>query len=503
MDTALILVADIAPERKWLYQSGIPQSIYRRLSEWGPTQWHAHKPCPRFADPDRAHREYLAQSFLRRTGRRVKRAVKTLRKRVQEPLANPFKQFRHVVRYDETIQQLVALAKVQGAARLALVLDHHVAVSPEGVDLAVGEAQHSQADVVCCTQVEGLLPVVVSVPFLERWLQRDSTPDPRRLWSPASLADLGIVRDLKLVTPDRFPSRIRCGPLDAREMSAPRFWKERAPDLAAALRAHPEAGGAGRERLDALVEDYRAQLVTGLDTYEVVGSLCGVDDVRRRMVATDKPLVDYFVVAMHLGRFLQRYARLRPDSHVVDIGCSWGYFGFVLANFLAGGGAYIGVEVQQSAVDWAQQRMQWLGTNFQFEHLDIYNAFYNPAGTIPRDEVRLPIRNGWADVILAGSVFTHMAEDGVQSYLSEFRRILRPGGIAAFSYDDRSFFGGDGEAIVLDRNVPDKTTLYSREKIKRMVEAGGLRAARMPVNFRLFGRTDFQTWYFAVPDQKD
>jgi hypothetical protein len=282
----------------------------------------------------------------------------------------------------------------------------------------------------------------------------------------------------------------------------PRFWKERAPDLAAALRANPEAGGAGRERLDALVEEYRAQLVAGLDTYEVAGSLCGVDDVRRRMVATDKPLVDYFVVAMHLGRFLQRYAGLRPDSHVVDIGCSWGYFGFVLANFLAGEGAYIGVEVQKSAVDWAQQRMQWLGANFQFEHLDIYNAFYNPAGTIPRDKVRLPIRNGWADVILAGSVFTHMARM-VCRVIVGVSTNPTAGGIAAFSYDDRSFFGGDGEAVVVDRNVPDKTTLYSRDKIKRMVEAAGLRAARMPVNFRLFGRTDFQTWYFAVPDQKD
>lgn len=498
MDTSLILLADAAPERRWLYRSGIPQAIHQRLSEWGPTHWHAHKPCPRFADPDRAHREHLARTPLRRIVRQTKRALKSLVKRLRQPPVTLFKRFRHVVGYDETIRQLVAEAKLRGAARLALVLDHHVGVSPEGVDLALRNARDRRADVVCCTQLEGLLPVVVSVAFLERWLQRDGAPDPRRLWSPALLADLGVVTDLQLVTPDRFRGRIRCWPLDERETTVSRFWKERGPELAAALRANPDAGGAGRERLEALVEEYRAQIVAGLETYEVVGSLCGVDDVRRRMVTTDKPLVDYFVVAMHLGRFLQQYAGLRPDSHVVDIGCSWGYFGFALANFLARGGGYVGVEVQESAVDWARQRLGWLGDSFRFEHLDIYNAYYNPAGAIPRDNVRLSICDGWADVILAGSVFTHMAEDGVQSYLSEFRRILRPGGIAAFSYDDKSFFGGAGEAIVVHKNVPDKTTVYSRDKIRRMVEAAGLTTARVPVNLRLFGRTDFQTWYFAA-----
>ncbi|MGH8247477.1 MAG: class I SAM-dependent methyltransferase, partial [Gammaproteobacteria bacterium] len=381
--------------------------------------------------------------------------MKSLVKRLQQPYANPFKQFKHVVGYDETVRQLAAEARGRGEARLVLVMDHHVAVSAEGVDLALRAARDRRADLVCCTQLEGLLPVVVSVVFLERWLQRDGAPDPRWLWSPTLLSEFGVVADLQLVNPDRFPGRIRCGPVDERETSVCRFWGERASELGAALAANPDAGGAGREHLEILMGEYRSQLVAGLETYEVVGSLSGVDDVRRRMVTTEKPLVDYFVVAMHLGRFLQRYAGLRPASRVVDIGCSWGYFGFALANFLGSDGAYVGVEVQKSAVDWARQRLGWLGKNFQFEHLDIYNAFYNPTGTVPRDKVRLPISDGWADVILAGSVFTHMAEDGVQSYLSEFRRILRPGGIAAFSYDDKSFFGGDGEAIVVDKHVPD------------------------------------------------
>jgi SAM-dependent methyltransferase len=499
MEADLILIADGAPERRWLYHTDVPHITRRRLSPWGPVLSHVHGPATALPDPDRDHRDYLGQTPFTRTVRRAKRVVKSAAKRLRQPRSTDnFASLGSVVGYDQSVRRLVADARSHRIDHLACVMDHHVAISPDGVNLALRAARERGADLVRCTQFDGLLPVVMSVAFLERWLEREPAPDVRRLWSSSSFDGLGTVVDLQLADPGRFPGRMRCWPLDEREMAVTRFWADHAEEVSAALRADPLASGGARERLEAVVGEYRTRFVAGLETYEVVGSLAGVDDVRRGMVTTAKPVVDYFVVASHLARFLRTYAGLRPTSRVVDIGCSWGYFGFILANFLEREGAYVGVEVQRSAVEWARQRLGWLGDNFRFEHLDIYNAFYNPAGVIARDAVRLPIEERWADVILAGSVFTHMAPDGVQAYLSEFRRILRPGGIAAFSYDDRSFFGGEGEATIVDKKIPDKTTIYSRERFKAMVDAAGLATARLPVNFRLFGRTDFQTWYFAT-----
>ena len=57
------------------------------------------------------------------------------------------------------------------------------------------------------------------------------------------------------------------------------------------------------------------------------------------MTVTQKPVVDYFVMATHYVRFLRKYAGLTEDSRIVDIGCSWGYLGFALANVLSGRGS--------------------------------------------------------------------------------------------------------------------------------------------------------------------
>jgi SAM-dependent methyltransferase len=504
MEANLILIADGAPERRWLYHTDVPHITRRRLSQWGPVFGYAQGPGAALPDPDRAHRDYLGHTPLSRTLRRTKRVVKSVARRLRQPRSrDTFASLGGVVGYDQTVRRLVADARARRVDHLACVMDDHVAVSPEGVSLALHAARERGADLIRCTQFDGLLPAVVSVAFLERWLEREPAPDVRRLWSSSSFDGLGAIVDLELADPGRFPGRMRCWPLDEREMAVTRFWTDHAEEVATAIRANPLADGDGRERLEAVVGEYRARFVAGLETYEVVGSLAGVDDVRRGMVTTEKPVVDYFVVASHLARFLRTYAGLRPTSRVVDIGCSWGYFGFILANFLEHDGAYVGVEVQRNPLEWARQRFRWLGDNYRFEHFDVYNAFYNPAGTIPRDAVRLPIEEAWADVILAGSVFTHMAADGVQAYLREFRRVLRPGGIAAFSYDDRSFFGGEGEATIVNKKIPDKTTIYSRERIKAMVDDAGLTTARLPVNFRLFGRTDFQTWYFATVASPD
>ncbi len=496
--TVIILLSDVLRNRAWLYDAGIPQHIHKRLAQAGKVVWHHRQPSVRY--PHIEHRHYVPIGLQQELREAVLSPVRKIReltksgwkKKVIQP-GEP------VVLYDDSIQHLSAIAREAGADYVALVGDDSVAIFPESVALGLALARKAKADVLYCSQIEGLIPTVVSADFLECWLKKDAHPNPMLLRTPASLGDGAKVSDVKFLAEEELDGAFRCFPLDPHEKRLLEYWEEHGSALREALTCAPETPGPGHEKLKQVLGQYRGDLAAGLETYRIVGTLYDVDDLRQRMMTTSKPMTDYFVVATHYGLFLQKYAGLKPNSHVIDIGCSWGYLGFALANFLNADGAYLGIEVQGEAVRWARGRLGWLGPNFQFVHLDIHNDFYNPAGDLQRSQVRLPVPDGWANVMIAGSVFTHMLEDGVQAYLHEIHRVLAPNGVAAFSYDDSSFWGSSDEQFAIgDQKVPDKTTYYSRSKIHEMVSKAGLFPAREPVNMRQFDRTNYQTWYFAT-----
>jgi hypothetical protein len=70
--------------------------------------------------------------------------------------------------------------------------------------------------------------------------------------------------------------------------------------------------------------------------------------------------------------------------------------------------------------------------------------------------------------------------------------------VAAFSYFDSTSFWHGEETLIADPEVPDKCTVYSRNRIAQMLRDAGLETAREPVNLQIFERTDHQTWYFAT-----
>ena len=495
----IFVVSDLHQNRTWLYDAGIPQTLYARLAREYTALWHHREPSAKY--PHVEHRHYvpigLKQELLASVRSRLRRFKRPAKSDWKSKVVQPGAQ---IVSYDESIQTILACARASNVEYVALVMDNAVAVFPESIELGLRLAHEARTDLLYCSQIGGLLPTILSTSFLERWLQQERDLDPRWLDQPESLAVAAKVVDVKFFEDQELDGKFRCWPMDMKERRLLKYWEDQYPELREALRLTPEIQGQGRERLQKIFREYRSDLAAGLELYRIVGTLHDVNQLRQRMMTTSKPLTDYFVVATHYGLFLQKYAGLQSSSHLVDIGCSWGYLGFALANFLNQDGAYLGVEVQAEATKWSKERLGWLGPNFQFVNLDIHNDYYNPNGEIPRAQIRLPIEDGWANVMIAGSVFTHMLEDGVQGYLHEFRRVLAPGGVAAFSYDDSTFWSpADSEDYVIaEKKIPDKTTYYSRKKIDEMVEKAGLQAAREPVNMRQFDRTEYQTWYFAT-----
>lgn len=79
-------------------------------------------------------------------------------------------------------------------------------------------------------------------------------------------------------------------------------------------------------------------------------------------------------------------------------------------------------------VDYSQVVCDWLGEylrgrgKFQIQHINSPALPQVPAASV--------------DVVIANGVFEHIDADGMVSFLQEFHRVLRPGGVVAFNFDN-------------------------------------------------------------------
>jgi len=128
-----------------------------------------------------------------------------------------------------------------------------------------------------------------------------------------------------------------------------------------------------------------------------------------------------------LGHFIQ-LADLKPDAHVLDVGCGFGRMAYTLAHYLAPSARYEGFDIMGQLIEWAQQSISTKFPNFTFRKADIFNKCYNPNGAFKAVDFRFPYEEESFDLIFLTSVFTHMQGAEVRHYLDEIRRVLRPGG---------------------------------------------------------------------------
>ena len=128
-----------------------------------------------------------------------------------------------------------------------------------------------------------------------------------------------------------------------------------------------------------------------------------------------------------LGFFIQ-LAGLKPDAHVLDVGCGFGRVAYTLAHYLAPSARYEGFDIIGQLIEWAQQSISPKFPNFTFRKADIFNKFYNPNGVLKAVDYRFPYEDDSFDLIFLTSVFTHLQGAEVRHYLDEIRRVLRPGG---------------------------------------------------------------------------
>lgn len=122
--------------------------------------------------------------------------------------------------------------------------------------------------------------------------------------------------------------------------------------------------------------------------------------------------------------------RNKINNKVLDVGCGTGILGIAAEPFLGDGGSYTGIDVSKEDIEFCQKHYDL--KNFNFVHLNVYNARYSPKQN--RRKGRWLIKSNSKDLITALSVWTHFNEEDAKFYIKEVDRVLHDGGKAIITF---------------------------------------------------------------------
>ncbi|WP_103982228.1 class I SAM-dependent methyltransferase [Parabacteroides chinchillae] len=137
---------------------------------------------------------------------------------------------------------------------------------------------------------------------------------------------------------------------------------------------------------------------------------------------------DFKKQGLHLMDLLIKYARLKPDGQVLDIGCGIGRLAVPLTGYLNKKGSYEGFDIVKKGIDWCNKHISSRFPNFRFLHIDLKNDLYNLQTDNEAKHFVFPYRDKLFDCIVLTSVFTHMIPEDVDNYLGQIARVMKPEG---------------------------------------------------------------------------
>lgn len=171
---------------------------------------------------------------------------------------------------------------------------------------------------------------------------------------------------------------------------------------------------------------------------------------------------------------------LQPNHKVLEIGCGIGRIAIPLTKYLGNGGSYEGIDITTEKVNYCRKTIGDRYPNFYFQHADLYNKYYNPQGKLKASKYRFPYENDIFDFVFLISVFTHMLPEGVEQYLAEIARILKPSGKCAATFYLMNLTAGDpfynysDVCYIDDENEPEHGVVYDEAFMKMLFDRYGL-----------------------------
>jgi SAM-dependent methyltransferase len=180
-----------------------------------------------------------------------------------------------------------------------------------------------------------------------------------------------------------------------------------------------------RLRHNPVARSLRAAVLTGVDGLEQLVVRRDADCPPRRLRGVGAG--DFRAVGNALVDQLVLTAGLRPDHHVIDIGCGSGRLALPLTNFLRRG-RYEGFDIDPDMIAWCRRSITPRHPDFGFSLVDVANSHYNPTGAQSAGDVRFPFADKRFDMAVATSLFTHLLPPSVENYAAETARVLAAGG---------------------------------------------------------------------------
>ena len=219
---------------------------------------------------------------------------------------------------------------------------------------------------------------------------------------------------------------------------------------------------------------------------------------------------DFYAGGERLFARLREAGGLKPDHHVLDIGCGAGRLAIPLCAWLDENGAYTGFDIARPGLAFAERATEGRCA-IRFVHADLASREYRRNGADAAG-YRFPAEDGTVDLAVATSLFTHVEPDVAAAYLAETGRVLRPGGrlvMTAFCVDDAARAAlkagrarltlepyGDA-AFAADPRHPERAIGFELDRLTAWAKAGGLVLAEAvdPGDWREPApRRDFQDW---------
>lgn len=180
---------------------------------------------------------------------------------------------------------------------------------------------------------------------------------------------------------------------------------------------------------------------------------------------------------------------LQPHESVLDVGCGVGRMAVPLTGYLAGGGSYEGFDIDAREIAWCSRNITPRYPHFRFRVADIHSKRYNPKGACTDAEYKFPYADASFDFLFMTSVFTHILQPGLENYLAEIARVLKPGGrclITYFLLNDESmrlmqegrssldFKYGRGVFALVDEVIPEEAVAYDESFVRNACGANAL-----------------------------
>ncbi len=124
----------------------------------------------------------------------------------------------------------------------------------------------------------------------------------------------------------------------------------------------------------------------------------------------------------------------RPSLKLVDLGCGHGKLAPVSVFFTHPNGEYLGIDIQQSCIDFCRRKYSHL-PRVKFHLSSDFNARYSdssPNSTSGNQSYGAdwPVGDESIDLLIAISLFTHLQEKDAYGYINRIHSILKPDGLA-------------------------------------------------------------------------